>query len=1044
MSTERQDLFQHAFEHSAIGMALTSLDGRFIDANEALARIVGYTKAELEAMSFQDITHPDDLDIDLHLADELVKGEIPFYNLEKRYIHRNGHSVWAMLTCSLVRHESGQPELFIAQIQDISVRKRAEADREAFFDLAPDMLAITGRMGYLEKVNDAWTQTLGWSGHELVSRPFLEFVHPEDRSRTSAETHAVYQGRPLKGFRNRYRHKSGDYRWLEWNTRVAGNGDLYCVVRDVTRQQDIQERLRVQGDALRAASNGILITDPNLPDSPIVYCNPAFERITGYAQIEVLGRNCQFLHGSDREQGALKVLNEAMAAGKESQVVLRNYRKNGQLFYNELLMAPVRDKDGRLLNYVGIIEDITERVRAQEELRNREVHLRQITSRIPALIFQWYSRSNGAQGYNYISSRCDEMFGVPAAALMADWTRTPVHPDDMAIFANSVRDAVANHAEWSFEGRLLRPDGSVRWIKCTSSPTQISNKEIAFTGIVLDVTEEHEAQEHRHANEERIRQFIDNANEAFVGMDQDGRITEWNRQAEKTFGWTEREALGLNAVDLIVAGHARAEHHERMAQFVRQGSLSGASNRTELPALRRDGTILTVEMTIGANKQGDRYHFHAFLHDISDRKQLERKLEQERQLLNAILETIDVGVKVCDATGTIMLANRALRELISIDDARGLSLEEWAVTSGLYGTHASKLQEPALALALKGESVQNLELTIEREDRRRHVIVNARTLRDNSGQVNGAVAAVQDITELKRTTEQLRESTDRLRTIADSLPVLISYIDKDSRFRFTNETYRSWLGINPQALIGMTASEALPTHMVEATETHFRKALAGKPVQFEMTSEALDVRRYLETSYIPHIKDGRVEGVYALTIDISSRKAVEQQLNQLARYDALTGLPNRRHFEEKLEEALARNARTGQVLSLMYVDVDFFKNINDGYGHAGGDDVLIEIASRLKHSIRGTDTVARLGGDEFVIILEGLSGAAQAEAQAIADKLIVAVREPVSAQGQALRVSVSIGIAVSTGSEHASAVCLRADGALYQAKDAGRDCFRSG
>jgi PAS domain S-box-containing protein len=124
---------------------------------------------------------------------------------------------------------------------------------------------------------------------------------------------------------------------------------------------------RLLGRAVAASSNGIVITDPRVPDNPIVYVNPAFEEISGYTADEVLGRNCRFLQADDREQPALDELREALTEARECRVVLRNYRKDGTPFWNELYVSPVHDEEGRLTNFVGVQNDITHRRRIEEE-----------------------------------------------------------------------------------------------------------------------------------------------------------------------------------------------------------------------------------------------------------------------------------------------------------------------------------------------------------------------------------------------------------------------------------------------------------------------------------------------------------------------------------------------------------------------------------------------------------------------------------------------------------------------------------------------------
>jgi PAS domain S-box-containing protein len=229
-----ETLFASAFTYAAIGMALVGLDGRWLEVNEALCRIVGYTKAELLALTFQDITHAEDLSMDLTLMQHLVDGRIPSYNMEKRYIRKDGSIAWIYLTVTLAHRADGSPHHFISQAQDITDRKRREENEKLFFEICPDMLAIANAAGTLTRVNGQWREKLGWTAEELTSRPFVEFVHPEDRDKTIAEAQSTYSGKSTRGFINRYRHKDGSYRLLEWHAIASATGQLYCTVRDVT------------------------------------------------------------------------------------------------------------------------------------------------------------------------------------------------------------------------------------------------------------------------------------------------------------------------------------------------------------------------------------------------------------------------------------------------------------------------------------------------------------------------------------------------------------------------------------------------------------------------------------------------------------------------------------------------------------------------------------------------------------------------------------------------------------------------------------------
>ncbi|AKJ27340.1 diguanylate cyclase [Caldimonas brevitalea] len=301
-----------------------------------------------------------------------------------------------------------------------------------------------------------------------------------------------------------------------------------------------------------------------------------------------------------------------------------------------------------------------------------------------------------------------------------------------------------------------------------------------------------------------------------------------------------------------------------------------------------------------------------------------------------------------------------------------------------------------------------------------------------------ANAFLHDISARRRAQEQLQASEQRLRLIADNLPVLVSYIDHEHRFQFANETFREWVGVDPKAIIGKHAVEAIGGRLYEERRPYYEQALRGERVEFETSRETRERIWHLRSIYIPDVlPDGRVAGFYGLSVDVSGSKEIEQHLRHLARFDTLTGLPNRRYLEEKLEESMARARRLRAPMALLFLDVDHFKQINDRLGHAVGDDVLKQFGARLKTCVRETDTVARLAGDEFVIVLENLRKTAEAEL--VAEKVANAMQVPIDAGDGELVVSTSIGIALYQGETMTSSALLaKADAALYEVKRAGR------
>jgi diguanylate cyclase (GGDEF)-like protein/PAS domain S-box-containing protein len=316
------------------------------------------------------------------------------------------------------------------------------------------------------------------------------------------------------------------------------------------------------------------------------------------------------------------------------------------------------------------------------------------------------------------------------------------------------------------------------------------------------------------------------------------------------------------------------------------------------------------------------------------------------------------------------------------------------------------------------------------------VLASGRALTGANGEALGAVVAMKDVTELAESRARVIESEERLRTIADNVPALIAYVDTGLRYRFANQRYQEWFGVKCADMLGKTVPEAMGEAFFAPRRTALERCLAGHGSALEIEEERRGRRRVISTTYLPHVRDGAVHGIYVLSTDATSAREYERQLHALAHSDHLTGLPNRRSYEERLAQAIARSRRGAMAMALVYLDVDHFKQINDSLGHACGDAVLREFAKRLSASVRSTDTVARLAGDEFVVVLEQVGS--MRECGLVADKLLDALRADFVVDGQPRQVTASIGIAWSAHPEQA-ALTHAADEALYQSKRAGRN-----
>lgn len=531
----------------------------------------------------------------------------------------------------------------------------------------------------------------------------------------------------------------------------------------------------------------------------------------------------------------------------------------------------------------------------------------------------------------------------------------------------------------------------------------------------------------------RLRLITDNLPTVIAYIDRDLRYQFINAYLEQLLAVTPGELVGKRVADALGPTNY-ADVKPRL-----DAALTGERQHFERVTTVGDKAIsLLTDYIPDFNDAGEVVGIFATAKDVTELKAVQRALAEGEQRLRAITNHIPAMVGHFDAQERCLFANDTVLKLQGID-AKDIS--QHTLHSGLrddsYAQH-----EPYVRRVLQGE-ICGFEGHILRKGRDAYFQAHLVPDWDPQGKVQGFYLMTFDVTKVRRAEQERKRSEQRLRQITDNLPVLISYMDQQGVVQFANETFRTWLGADPQAMLGRTFRDIVGNELYEPRRPYLELALSGQRVEYEAEATALGVTRNLATTYIPDMDgDGKVLGIYTLSSDVSTLKAYERQLQALARFDTLTGLPNRLQFNEKMAEALERAERSKDGLALMFLDVDRFKSVNDTLGHAVGDAVLCEFARRLQASVRQVDLVARLAGDEFVIILERLHSSA--EARAVARKIVDAVALPMTLDDCTLLVTTSIGVAYQDSAAPASTVpklLARADEALYGAKAAGRNTF---
>ncbi|AUN95835.1 putative bifunctional diguanylate cyclase/phosphodiesterase [Pseudazoarcus pumilus] len=441
--------------------------------------------------------------------------------------------------------------------------------------------------------------------------------------------------------------------------------------------------------------------------------------------------------------------------------------------------------------------------------------------------------------------------------------------------------------------------------------------------------------------------------------------------------------------------------------------------------------------------------------DISERRGLESRLASEQQFLAQVLRTSVSAITVLDEAGVIVFANEAASRILS-PERRNVVGRSYACADcrimDLDGRLLASDQLPHAQLSRADAPIHDFRHMIEFDDGQRIILsVNGTRLEAKGGEGLRFVLSISDITAQVSTKRALGERSRQMRAIVDNILDAIVTIDAHGRIESFNPAAERMFGYSAAQVLGQNVAMLVPEPHKSRHDDYIAQYLKTHEAHVIGKGRELEGRRSdgdlfpLELRVSEFVRDGMTSFV-GMMRDITERKAAEAQIHQLAFYDVLTGLPNRRLLVDRLGQTLAGFRRKHDCAALIFIDLDNFKTLNDSAGHDKGDELLKQTAQRLARCVRGGDTVARIGGDEFVVLVEELSAdAAEAanQAEVIAEKVQRALNTAFTLDGVEHYSSGSIGVTLIDGDSTSIDVLLKqADLAMYEAKSAGNNSIR--
>jgi diguanylate cyclase (GGDEF)-like protein/PAS domain S-box-containing protein len=424
--------------------------------------------------------------------------------------------------------------------------------------------------------------------------------------------------------------------------------------------------------------------------------------------------------------------------------------------------------------------------------------------------------------------------------------------------------------------------------------------------------------------------------------------------------------------------------------------------------------------------------------EITERKQAEAALRLSEERFRLAIDNIPDTFVIYDAKRRLQFVNAfgVSRSGYTLEEHLGYRDEE------IHPPEVTNAYLPLLQKTIETRTKQTEECKISLPGCEPFtIIVTYVPLLNEHGEIHQILGITHDITKRKQTEEALRESRERLQAILDNSIASIYVKDIEGRYILVNRHNANQLQLEPEDIQGKTDYELLPREIADPIRANDHKVIVtGNPLEFEEVIPQEDgLHTYISIKVPLKDANGKIYAVCGISTDITERKRAEAKLLQNAFYDALTGLPNRALFMERLKRVLEQVKRHEDYLfAVLFLDIDRFKVINDSLGHLLGDQFLVAIAGRLLASLRSTDTAARLGGDEFTILLEGIENVS--DAIQVAERIQQKLALPFELDGQEVFTTASIGIALSSGVDFNQPEDLlrNADTAMYRAKTLGR------
>jgi PAS domain S-box-containing protein len=495
--------WQTVVENSTIGIAVADLTGRFLAANAAYQKMLGYTEEELRALLFLEVTHEHDREANRRLVRELLEGKRQQFQIEKCHRRKDGSTIWIRNHVSLIPDTEKVPRFLMAIVDDISERTQAEeqlqaktAHLEELLDQSPGAVALLDAQRQVVRINKEFTRLFGYLQEEAVGRKLIELTVPTEIPEEVERYNDLINRRERVEAEAIRRRKDGTLLHVSilgvGVSERCGRVATYAIYQDITERKQLEEKIRKNERELRLQTEVI----PQhiwsaLPDGSVDYCNQGLLAYLGLTMEQMRLAGTNFIHSDDRDR-VLRAWHEATSQGTPYEVEARLLGSDGQYRWFLERALPLRDDEGQIIKWYGTNTDIEDRKRAENELRRSQAYLVEGERLSHTGSWAW----NVSTGQTYWSEETFRIFGFDPAKTKPSFEMflERVHPEDRPKLEQECNRMISETRDSELDFRIVLPDGSIKHIHAVAHAAINESGEVRERfGAHVDMTEQYQA-----------------------------------------------------------------------------------------------------------------------------------------------------------------------------------------------------------------------------------------------------------------------------------------------------------------------------------------------------------------------------------------------------------------------------------------------------------------------------------------------------------------------------------------------------------------------